>query len=91
VASTLALAPDIWASSTQVCQFCFQSSASLAMACTPASHRGSTNEVGVSLRNATAKVSKVSRSSAGNGGRGQGDADPWASAPASGYSDEPPF
>jgi single-strand DNA-binding protein len=34
------------------------------------------DEVGVSLRNATAKVTKVSRSSAGNGGRGQGDADP---------------
>ena len=37
------------------------------------------NEVGVSLRSATAKVSKASRSSVGNGGRGQGDGDPWAS------------
>lgn len=49
------------------------------------------DEVGVSLRNATAKVTKASRSSAGNGGRGQGDADPWVSDRGSGYSDEPPF
>ena len=54
------------------------------------------DEVGVSLRNATAKVSKVTRTSTGNGGRGQAatagsDADPWASEPSGGYSDEPPF
>jgi single-strand DNA-binding protein len=52
------------------------------------------DEVGVSLRNATAKVTKASRSSnagTGNGGRGQGDADPWVSDSAGGYSDEPPF
>jgi single-strand DNA-binding protein len=49
------------------------------------------DEVGVSLRNATAKVTKAARSSAGNGGQGQGDADPWASGSAGGYSEEPPF
>jgi hypothetical protein len=36
-------------------------------------------------------VTKASRSSAGNGGRGQGDADPRVGQPAGGYSDEPPF
>ena len=55
------------------------------------------DEVGVSLRNATAKVAKVARAgtgtSAGNGGRSQGEPDPWASEGqgAGGYSDEPPF
>jgi single-strand DNA-binding protein len=49
------------------------------------------DEVGVSLRNATAKATKASRSSAGNGGRDQGNADPRAGQPAGGYSDEPPF
>jgi single-strand DNA-binding protein len=52
------------------------------------------DEVAVSLRNATAKVTKASRSSTGNRGQGQrqGEADPWATgAPAGGYSDEPPF
>lgn len=48
------------------------------------------DEIGVSLKNATAKVTKASRASTGNGGRGQGDADPWASEGA-GYTDEPPF
>ena len=54
------------------------------------------DEVGVSLRNATAKVSKVTRTGAGNGGQAPAAApassgtDPWASAP-DGYSDEPPF
>jgi len=42
------------------------------------------DEVGVSLRNAMAKVTKASRSDAGNGGRAQGDADPRA-------ADPPPF
>jgi single-strand DNA-binding protein len=53
------------------------------------------DEIGPSLKNATAKISKVTRSS---GGEAQAspqsagkDADPWASAPAAGYSDEPPF
>ena len=53
------------------------------------------DEVGPSLRYATAKVSKVSRSG-GGGGFGGGGAqstppaeDPWASAPAT--DDEPPF
>jgi single-strand DNA-binding protein len=49
------------------------------------------DEVGVSLRNATAKVTKATRSSTGTGGRGQGDADPWASGSGGGYTDEPPF
>jgi single-strand DNA-binding protein len=49
------------------------------------------DEVGVSLRNATAKVTKATRASTGNGGQRQGDADPWASGQGTGYSDEPPF
>ncbi len=65
------------------------------------------DEVGPSLRNATAKVNKTSRSGGGGGGFGQPADDPWATAaPASGgYSggggggwwgsgssmDEPPF
>jgi hypothetical protein len=53
------------------------------------------DEVGVSLRNATAKVAKVTRTSGGEAqGSRQGtgkDADPWASQSAEGYSDEPPF
>jgi single-strand DNA-binding protein len=63
------------------------------------------DEVGPSLRNATAKVAKTQRGG-GGGGFGGGDNDPWASAtPASagggggggggwntpGASDEPPF
>ncbi len=60
------------------------------------------DEVGPSLRYATAKVQKMSRSS-GNGGNGNGGGfndDPWATAtPASGggggsnssFDDEPPF
>src|SRR5690606_23857254 len=57
------------------------------------------DEIGPSLRYATAKVNKVSR---GSGGGGFGGApagppadDPWGSAPAAGggggFSDEPPF
>jgi single-strand DNA-binding protein len=53
------------------------------------------DEVGPSLRNASAKVSKVTRSSGGEaqGGRqGAGvGADPWASEAPGGYPDEPPF
>lgn len=63
------------------------------------------DEVGPSLRNATAKVNKTSRSGGsgggfgGGGGGGRGNAapadDPWASAGAGsspgGFSDEPPF
>jgi hypothetical protein len=46
----------------------------------------------VSLKNATAKVTKASRAAAGNGGQRQAEADPWASdKQGSGYSDEPPF
>ena len=42
------------------------------------------DEVGPSLRNASAKVTKVTRTSTGNGGPGQAEADPWASSPAGG-------
>jgi len=61
------------------------------------------DEIGPSLRYATAKVNKVSRGSGGGGyGGGSGGApadDPWGSAPpagsssssGSGFSDEPPF
>jgi single-strand DNA-binding protein len=60
------------------------------------------DDVGPSLRNASAKVSKVTRSGSGDsggqrspGGSGgrpsAGDADPWASSAPGGYSDEPPF
>ena len=60
------------------------------------------DEVGPSLRNASAKVTKASRGGAGGGGGygsgGGGGApadDPWASPPPAGgggnFSDEPPF
>jgi single-strand DNA-binding protein len=59
------------------------------------------DEVGPSLRYATAKVNKASRGggnfgggSAGSGGGGGGSSsdDPWATpAPGAGMSDEPPF
>lgn len=57
------------------------------------------DDVGPSLRNASAKVAKVSRSSGGfGGGQGSGsgggraESDPWATADqGGGYSDEPPF
>jgi single-strand DNA-binding protein len=62
------------------------------------------DEIGPSLRYATAKVNRAARSDSGGGGgygsgggnRGGGSApadDPWGSAPPAGggYSDEPPF
>ena len=50
------------------------------------------DEAGPSLRNASAKVTKVTRTKpAADGGQRQGDADPWASNTGTGYSDEPPF
>lgn len=61
------------------------------------------DEIGPSLRYATAKVTRASRGSGGGGygggsgfgGGGQASEDPWGSAPASGgaggFSDEPPF
>jgi single-strand DNA-binding protein len=53
------------------------------------------DEIGVSLRNATAKVTKAARASGGRAADGQGSrgagADPWASEGPGGYSDEPPF
>jgi len=65
------------------------------------------DEVGPSLRNASAKVNRVTRNGSGggaggaggSGGRspagqdnsGGGDPDPWASDSPGGYSEEPPF
>jgi single-strand DNA-binding protein len=62
------------------------------------------DDVGPSLRNASAKVNRVARTNAngGQGGPGGGrpggsqggsgeDADPWAADSSGGYSDEPPF
>jgi len=60
------------------------------------------DEVGPSLRNASAKVNRSSRATGGQGSGGQGGYgsqgggraadDPWASEPAdTGFSDEPPF
>ena len=54
------------------------------------------DEVGPSLRNASAKVTKASRGGGGGGGFGGGapSDDPWSTPAASsggGYSDEPPF
>ena len=59
------------------------------------------DEVGPSLRNATAKINKGQRGGGGGGGggfgggsSGGGSDDPWGSAPAApsgGFSDEPPF
>ncbi|MBN9608398.1 MAG: single-stranded DNA-binding protein [Actinobacteria bacterium 69-20] len=60
------------------------------------------DEIGPSLRYATAKVNKVARQEGGAGGFGSGRSggggaapadDPWSSAPPAGegYADEPPF
>jgi single-strand DNA-binding protein len=52
------------------------------------------DEIGPSLKLATAKVNKTSRGGGGApGGSGGGSPaeDPWASSPSSGFSDEPPF
>jgi single-strand DNA-binding protein len=65
------------------------------------------DDVGPSLRNASAKVNRASRNGAGGGqrdqggsggrssggGQGGGDADPWASdsGGGGGFTDEPPF
>src|ERR1700710_1187760 len=58
------------------------------------------DEIGPSLKLATAKVNKTSRGSGGGAGGGFGGGgaaggaaeDPWASAPSGGgFSDEPPF
>jgi single-strand DNA-binding protein len=50
------------------------------------------DEVGASLRNASAKVTKAERRTQDDGGRGQASsADPWAGEAPGGYSDEPPF
>jgi single-strand DNA-binding protein len=54
------------------------------------------DEVGPSLRNASAKVTKATRTGNGAGkpaaaAQGGREADPWASGGPGGYSDEPPF
>ena len=60
------------------------------------------DELGPSLRNASAKVVKATRSSSGNGqpaaaaqgssgGFGGKESDAWAASAPGGYSDEPPF
>lgn len=56
------------------------------------------DEIGPSLRYATAKVAKAARTEGGGGGFGSGRSsgpvdDPWGSAPPAGdgYADEPPF
>jgi single-strand DNA-binding protein len=59
------------------------------------------DEVGPSLRYATAKVTKASRDGGGGGsfgggggagaGSGGGSSDPWATQPATGPVEEPPF
>ncbi len=57
------------------------------------------DDVGPSLRNASAKVNRAARSNGnaggGRAGAGQGgsgdDTDPWAADSGGGYSDEPPF
>jgi len=53
------------------------------------------DEVGVSLKNATAKVAKVTRAGGGEAQASQQgsskNADPWASEGPGGCSDEPPF
>ena len=57
------------------------------------------DDVGPSLRNASAKVNKVARSGGYGGGQrsedggrssGGGESDPWAADGPGGYSDEPP-
>ena len=51
------------------------------------------DDVAVSLKFATAKISKSERSrpAAGSGSRGQAEADPWVTDGQGGYSSEPPF
>ena len=53
------------------------------------------DDVGPSLRNASAKVTRASRSggapSGSGSGRGRGEADPWATSEPGGFSDQPPF
>ena len=50
------------------------------------------DEIGPSLKFATAKVNKVSRSGGGTSRKSEGNEDPWGNAPGSGFggSDEPP-
>jgi single-strand DNA-binding protein len=48
------------------------------------------DEVAVSLRSATVKITKATRSAAAATGPA-GEADPWAGKGSGGYTDEPPF
>ena len=48
------------------------------------------DEVGVSLRSASAKVTRAARTGAAKPATG-GGADPWAREGSGGYTDEPPF
>ena len=48
------------------------------------------DDVGPSLRNASAKVARASRSAPSRDGN-RTEADPWATADAGGFSDTPPF
>jgi single-strand DNA-binding protein len=48
------------------------------------------DDVGPSLRNASAKVTKATRTR-GNGNGGAAETDPWVGAQPGGVSDEPPF
>lgn len=48
------------------------------------------DDVAVSLKFATAKVAKASRSTAAQASGGQAQTDPWASADPGGFSDAPP-
>jgi single-strand DNA-binding protein len=50
------------------------------------------DEVGPSLKNASAKVTKAARTTAAAGKpAGGGETDPWASGGTGAYTDEPPF
>jgi single-strand DNA-binding protein len=48
------------------------------------------DDVGPSLRNASAKVTRAQRSTAAQESQRTGG-DPWATAEAGGFSDKPPF
>ena len=53
------------------------------------------DEIGASLRNASAKVTRATRASAAAAAAGKpatgGEADPWSSPGSGAYTDEPPF
>ena len=49
------------------------------------------DEIGASLRNASAKVTRAARTTAAKPATTGGEADPWAGQGSGGYTDEPPF